>query len=136
MHMPDLLKPNLYRREGSESLPSCPALLGGECDCGYVFFPFQSYGCERCGRTNLRKRALTGRGKLLASARVHLHASKTREAPFTVGAITLDDGPIVRTLLVDDDKPFRPGDTVVTMLAAARDADGNEKLDLRFQREA
>lgn len=134
--MPDLLKPNLYSREGSDGSPSHPALLGGECDCGYVFFPFQSYGCERCGRTNLRKRALSGRGKLIASARVHLHASKTREAPFTVGAITLDDGPIVRTLLVDDDKPFRPGDVVVTALAPIRDAEGNEKLDLRFRRGA
>ena len=67
-----------------------------------MFFPLQPYGCERCGSLDLHPKALSGVGRLLASARVHLHAGKTREAPFTVGSIQLEDGPIVRTLIVGD----------------------------------
>jgi len=132
--MPDLLKPALYSSAGSNADPTHPALLGGGCDCGYVFFPMQSFGCERCGRTDVKPRALSGRGKLLASARVHLHAGKSRQAPFTVGSIALEDGPIVRTILIDDDKPFHPGDAVVTTLVDVADAEGNAKRDLRFAR--
>lgn len=132
--MSDLLKPQLYRSQGSDADPTHPALLGGKCVCGHVFFPMQHFGCERCGRTDVSPRSLTGRGTLIASARVHLHAGKQREAPFTVGSIRLEDGPIVRTLLIDDEKPFHPGDAVVTVLMDVHDADGNVKRDLRFQR--
>jgi uncharacterized OB-fold protein len=128
-----LLKPALYRAEGTERAPSRPALLGGRCACGYVFFPLQAYGCERCGSAELKPYALAGEGTLLASARVHLHAGKKREAPFTVGAIKLDDGPIVRTLLVDDARAFRPGDRMATTLVSVKDENATDKLDLRFR---
>lgn len=130
----ELLKPTLYAQEGSTADPRHPAILGGECTCGYVFFPMQKFGCERCGSTDLKSRALAGRGKLIASARVHLHVGKHRTAPFTVGSIRLDDGPIVRTLLIEDDRPFHPGDAVVTSLIEVRDAEGEVKRDLRFVR--
>ena len=130
--MPSLLKPNLYRAEGSDDDPAHPALLGGMCTCGYVFFPMQNYGCERCGRTALSPRALSGRGELLASARVHLHGGKTRQAPFTVGSIALEDGPIVRTLLAGDEVSLHPGAQMVTTLVPVIDAEGAERLDLRF----
>lgn len=130
----ELLKPTLYAPEGSTADPRHPAILGGECACGYVFFPMQKFGCERCGSTDLKSRALTGRGQLIASARVHFHASKQRTAPFTVGSIKLDDGPIVRTLLIEDDRPFHPGEEVVTSLIEVRDAEGDVKRDLRFVR--
>ena len=130
----ELLKPALYASEGTAADPAHPSILGGACPCGYVFFPMQHFGCERCGSTEVKARALSGRGKLIASARVHLHAGKHRTAPFTVGSIKLDDGPIVRTLLIDDDKPFHPGDSVVTALVEIRDAEGNARHDLRFAR--
>lgn len=132
MDHPTLLKPGLYRAKGSDTAPGHPALLGGVCACGYVFFPLQAYGCERCGGLDLRPRVLSGVGRLLASAKVHLHPGKGREAPFTVAAIALDDGPIVRTLIVDDGPRPRAGDRMVTLLAAATDADGAPCLDLRF----
>ena len=131
-----LLKPALYREAGSDADPAHPALLGGACGCGHVFFPMQNFGCERCGRTDLSPRALTGRGRLLASARVHLHAGKHRHAPFTVGSIALEDGPIGRTILVDDGVPFQAGDALTATLVDVHDADGNLRRDLRFQREA
>jgi hypothetical protein len=131
------LKPGLYRAEGTEAAPGHPALLGGACAaCGHVFFPMQRYGCELCGSRELQPRVLSGAGRLLASARVHLHAGKGREAPFTVGSIQLDDGPIVRTLLVEDAPPAAPGARMATTLAAVTDAEGAPRLDLRFAPEA
>jgi uncharacterized OB-fold protein len=130
--MTELLKPALYRAEGTANVPDHPALLGGACACGYVFFPLQRYGCERCGRREIEPRAISGAGRLLASARVHLHAGKGREAPFTVGSIALDDGPIVRTLIVEDAGPLAVGQRMVTSLAPVADAEGGPRLDLRF----
>ena len=137
MDTPPLLKPGLYRTEGSAARPDRPALLGGVCGtCGYVFFPLQQYGCERCGGVELAPRVLSGAGTLLAAARVHLHAGKNREAPFTVGAVALDDGPIVRTLIEDAGDAPRPGERMATTLAPATDPEGAPRLDLRFVREA
>jgi len=136
MSDPELLKPGLYRRAGSPARPDSPALLGGACACGHVFFPLQAYGCERCGGTDLQPRTLSGAGRLLAAARVHLHAGKGREAPFTVGSIRLEDGPIIRTLIVDDEPPPRPGAAMVSLLAPVTNPEGVVSLDLRFTAEA
>ena len=134
--MVGLLKPALYRSEGTADAPTRPALLGGVCDNGHVCFPLQHYGCERCGSVDLRSRPLAGVGRLLASARVHLHAGKSREAPFTVGAIELNDGPIVRTLIVGDGAPLAAGARMATVLVPVADAEGRACLDLRFELEA
>lgn len=135
--MDELLKPQLYRAEGTAEAPGRPALLGGVCAaCGYVFFPMQRYGCEKCGSRDLEPRPFSGVGRLLASARVHLHAGKGREAPFTVGSIQLDDGPIVRTLIVEGAPPLAPGARMATTLSAVVDAEGQARLDLRFAPEA
>jgi uncharacterized OB-fold protein len=129
-----LLKPALYRASGTPDVPEHPALLGGECRCGHVFFPWQTYGCERCGSDGdaLTPRALGGRGVVEACAEVHLHAAPDREAPFTVAAVRLDDGPLVRTLVAQECVgTLVPGDTVVTTLVKAGGAS-----DLRFTRAA
>jgi uncharacterized OB-fold protein len=132
---PKLLKPGLYRAEGSAAEPGHPALLGGACACGYVFFPIQHYGCERCGSLDLSPRVLSGTGRLLASARVHIHAGKRHQAPFTVASVALDDGPVVRTLIAHDEPGLRVGQRMVTMLEPVTDADGATQLDLRFTAE-
>jgi uncharacterized OB-fold protein len=100
-----------------------------------VFFPLQRYGCERCGSLDLEPKALSGAGRLLASARVHIHAGKAREAPFTVGSIQLDDGPIVRTLIEGHASSLPAGTRMATTLVGVVDADGRECLDLRFEPE-
>lgn len=130
--MTALLKPALYREEGAPPEPDRPALLGGACACGYVFFPLQRYGCEKCGGLDIAPRALAGAGRLLASARVHLHAGKGREAPFTIAAVALDDGPVVRTLVVEGAPPLAPGQRMVTVLTPVSDPEGEPRLDLRF----
>ena len=86
------------------SVGSPPGLVGGACQgCGFVFFPYQRYGCERCGRygDDLRARTLAGRGTVLAATVVRLHADPRRTAPFTVLRLRLDDGPVVRAVAVD-----------------------------------
>jgi hypothetical protein len=128
----ELLKPALYRDAGTDAVPDRPALMGGECACGYVFFPLQAYGCERCGSRDLRPRALSGAGRLLASARVHRHAGKGREAPFTVVAVALDDGPAVRTLTGEGEATLVVGQRMAARLVPVVDAEGAPRLDLRF----
>lgn len=128
-----LLKPALYRASEGDKPPT---LLGGSCTCGYVFFPMQTYGCEKCGRYGdaLAPRALSSGGRLLASATVHMHMGKSRVAPFVVGSIILDDGPIVRTLIIEDSGPLSNGDRMIGTLVTVRsDAAGEEFLDFRFK---
>ena len=131
--MHPLLKPSLYQAEGALSAPDRPALLGGQCvACGHVFFPMQSYGCEVCGSLDMQPKSLAGVGTLIASARVHLHPGKGREAPFTVVAVKLDDGPVARTLTVNESADFRPGVRMVSVLTPVLDAEGAPHSDLRF----
>lgn len=139
----ELLKPILYASEGTAAVPDHPALHGGRCDCGYVFFPMQTYGCEVCGRTGdaLKPTKLSGRGRLIASSTVHIHAGrgpaaspdvKPHTAPFTIGSIALEDGPTVRTVLANtDEKTLQPGQTMVTTLVQVG-AGSKSILDLRF----
>jgi len=122
-----LLKPTLYSPDGT--------LLGGRCTCGHVFFPMQTHGCEVCGRhgADLQPMTLNGRGRLLSSTIVHLHADKARPTPFTIGKIALAEGPVVRTLLVDPDKEIAPGTAMMTALVPVGTGDdGTAILDLRF----
>ena len=127
-----LLKADLYAI-GADLIPT---LRGGRCECGYVFFPMQSFGCERCGRSgsSLTPISLTGRGRLRAAATVHVHADAKRTAPFVIGTIELEDGPIIRTLLLDA-PPDReaPGTRVEAVLVPVESPDGEEALDLRFR---
>lgn len=128
--MDTLLKPTLYTPDG--------ALLGGRCPCGHVFFPMQGHGCEVCGRhgADLKPMTLAGRGKLLSSTVVHLHADKARTAPFTVGKIALADGPVVRTLLIDTVQQIASGTEMATALVPVGIGDdGTTILDLRFRPE-
>jgi len=128
-----LLKPALY---GPPTDPKeQPLLHGGRCQCGYVFFPMQTYGCERCGRHGeaLTSCQLAGRGALLAEAVVHLHADKSRPTPFTVVKIQLEDGPVVRSLLATQSPAVLPGRPLVaTFEIVDRTGAGEPTLDLRF----
>lgn len=143
--MAELLKPDLYAVEGTASAPDRPSLKGCKClHCGFVFFPPQAYGCEMCGQTgdDLQPVALSGYGTLLASAKVHIHNSSAAaaigeirqlEAPFMIGTIKLDDGPTVRTLLVDvDDRTLIPGQRMASKLVPVGSSARMVVLDLRF----
>ena len=126
------LKP-LYAAAGTG--PDRVVLQGGACACGHVFFPMQTYGCERCGRDGaaLEPRSLEAGGKLIASAMVHLHADKSRPTPFTVVEVRLDAGPTVRSLLGERAEDPELGAQMHAVLeAVGTDAGGEEVFDLRF----
>ena len=130
--MPDLLKPQLYAETGAHV-----TLKGGRCSaCGYVFFPMQTRGCEKCGAKGgeLTAADLGGSGTLAAAATVHVHAGKSRTAPFVLGTIDLDTGPRLRTLLADmPDAETRVGARVRAVLVEAAGPDGVAVRDLRFR---
>ncbi|MBB4365252.1 hypothetical protein GGD65_006318 [Bradyrhizobium sp. CIR18] len=140
--MMEIFKPDLYGPRGTTSAPDYPSLKGGKCaHCGYVFFPFQAYGCEVCGASShaLRPLALSGCGTLIASAKVHIHNPPANasnmglpQAPFMIGSIKLDDGPTIRAFLVDvDEGPLIGGQRMVSKLVPLG---GGPKtvFDLRF----
>jgi uncharacterized OB-fold protein len=128
------LKPDLYTVPEAPSSP--PQLHGGRCRCGYVFFPMQTYGCEKCGAPGdaLTPALLDGQGTLVASARVLLHAAKDRTPPFVVVSVKLDAGPVVRSLLEHDRADRLPiGTRMRGLVAGVGPADDGEPLvDLRF----
>ena len=128
-----LLKSSLYASDTS----GVPVLRGGRCVCGYTFFPMQTFGCERCGRTgdDLQPIELSGSGRLVATAAVYVHSDHKRPTPFVIGTVALDDGPVIRTLLTEvprtySEKPVR----VAATLVPVESSDGNgAALDLRFR---
>jgi uncharacterized OB-fold protein len=127
-----LLKPALYAR-GDDG---APVLLGGRCECGHVFFPMQTFGCERCGKFGaaLQPLLLQGRGELRSAATVHVHADAARPAPFVIGTIALDDGPVIRTLLIPPVTDYATsGIRVEAVLSPVEIEDGEQALDLRFR---
>jgi uncharacterized protein len=125
-----LLKPALYARSGTE-----PVLLGGRCECGFVFFPMQTFGCERCGKFGdaLQPFELKGRGTLRCASTVHVHADEKRTAPFVIGMVALDEGPVVRTLIFDAPADHEAPGTLVEAVFVPVLTEQGEALDLRFR---
>lgn len=125
--------PAVFSTEGTPSLPQHPALLGGRCEaCGYVFFPMQTYGCEACGSQKLVEKALTGRGRLIASAEVFISANRSFPAPYTIGSLETEDGAVVRAILdVPAGAQLTPGAVMVTRLVPETRPDRGSQ-DLRF----
>ncbi|HEX4740232.1 MAG TPA: hypothetical protein VH353_02780 [Caulobacteraceae bacterium] len=125
--------PAVFSTEGTRSLPQHPALLGGRCEaCDYVFFPMQTYGYEKCGSQSLEAKALSGRGRLIASAEVFISANKSFPAPYTIGSIVTDDGAVVRAILdVPPGAQLTPGAVMITGLVPETRPDRGAH-DLRF----
>lgn len=119
----------LFRAEGGGE----PVLIGGRCrKCGAVFFPMQTYGCERCGEPGegLEAADLAGRGRLVAYSQVNLHAQPSPPTPFTAVVIRLDDGPTIRALL---DPPVDAGLKAGQRMQARLVMDGEAEV-VRFAR--
>ncbi|SNS78796.1 Zn-ribbon domain-containing OB-fold protein [Sphingopyxis indica] len=123
----------LFAAQGTGALPDHPALNGGRCKaCGYIFFPMQHYGCERCGSEELEPWLIGGRGRLVASAEVHVSMNPRRPAPYVVGSIATDDGAVVRSILeVPADADLAPG-TVMTSRLVEETRPDKGPFDLRF----
>ncbi|MCC8967093.1 hypothetical protein H8A95_33385 [Bradyrhizobium sp. Pear76] len=125
-----LLNPELYEEDDRNAV----RLIGAACPtCSGVFFPMQTYGCERCG-ADLRPRRFAAAGTVTAQARVHLHRAANPPTPFTVVALELDDGPVIRALLTSDSPPCQIGDRLVGELVDITEPDSEPRRDLRFTR--
>jgi hypothetical protein len=110
-------------------------LIGGQCGhCGYVFFPKQSFGCERCGHHagDITTLSLSSRGSVEVSALVHHHADPRRPPPFVVAQVLLDGGPRVRAL-AEGDAELAGGTRVEGRLLPAAD-DAEPHFGFRFAR--
>lgn len=129
--------PGLYSIDAGGT-PSLPARRCA--DCGYVFFPPHAFGCEACGALPERTEPteLAAVGVLRSFATVHRHAGTGIEAPFVVGEIALDAGPMVRAVIAGE-QPYRIGDRVRAFLwtapAPSASGDREERVELRFEPE-
>ncbi|MFM0055162.1 hypothetical protein PQR64_06025 [Paraburkholderia phytofirmans] len=130
-----LLDPTLYSETGTDALPDAPALRAVRSPDGHIGFPPQRYGCQVSGSSGdaLQDVLLTGRGRLRAIATVHLHAQPVPAVPFTVVEVALDDGPVVRGLLSENQPlPLEHGTELITRLEDTVDATGRKVRALRF----
>jgi uncharacterized OB-fold protein len=81
-----------------------PTLHGVRCArCGRVAVPVQDFGCERCGAhgADLAATELSGAGRVLAAVTVHEHPLPQAPTPAVIGSVLLDEGPVLRAMLVD-----------------------------------
>ena len=127
----ELSHPDLYR----EARRLCRVVGDEMPSCGFVAFPRQRYGCEKCGaagdalsdvRTELRV------GTLASYATVHMHQAKTIAAPFVIGEIALDAGPTVRATMVEaDDAAMQIGARVDGRLHPAPAPAGARRAEAR-----
>ncbi|MET0343790.1 MAG: zinc ribbon domain-containing protein [Polyangiales bacterium] len=132
MPEPSVRKPALVLAEpASDGGAPKPRLRARKCECGHVFFPPQSFGCERCGRpaSALSDAPLEAAGVLTAIAVVRAHPK--RAVPYAVGRIALDAGPVIEAVLAGTDDVVL-GARVRGSLVPATDASGVEALDCMF----
>ena len=131
--MSDMDPNTMFTPEGTDAVPSAPAIVGVACNsCGAVAFPFQPFGCEKCGSSDVLQSRFDGTGRVLTTARVHLHADPNRPAPFTIAAVLLDNGVFVRGVVAEESAAsIRIGDMVVTQLVPEIRPNRGED-DIRF----
>ena len=110
-----------------------PVLQGSRCaSCGTTFFPALSLGCEVCGSTQLEAIVLEATGVLHSVATVHLYQGHDIEAPFAVGEIQLDGGPLIRATMTEPLAIGAIGARVDALWVTVRTDDGNDVVEPRF----
>ena len=78
-----------------------PTLRGGRCSCGHTSFPAQSLGCNVCGApaADVAAVPLAAAGTLHSFAMAHRQKRPGGDTPLVVGAILLDDGPLIEVII-------------------------------------
>jgi uncharacterized OB-fold protein len=108
----------LYRLANSGGIQ----ILGSRCTaCGKVSCPAAKFGCGHCGAAPERQEqaTLSGSGVLDGFVVVNLDLQAERKGPFTVGVISLREGPVIEAVLeVDTDQKIKKGDPVYAVAAA------------------
>ena len=123
----------MFTAEGTPACPDAPAIVGIRCnDCNAVAFPFQPFGCENCGSSNVAQSRFDGQGRVITTARVHFHADPNLPAPFTIASVLLDCGAFVRGIVADEcSEKLEIGDTVQTSLVPQTRPNRGD-TDIRF----
>jgi len=104
-------------------------LLGSRCQSrGTTFFPRLDLGCEVCGSTQLEQTALEPAGTLHSVATVHLYQGHDIEAPFAIGEVQLDAGPLIRVTMAELVERDAIGSRVGVVWTAA-----NDRIEPRFE---
>jgi uncharacterized OB-fold protein len=97
-------------------------ILGSCCTaCGRVSCPAAKFGCGHCGAAPERQEeaTLSGKGVLDGFVIVNLDLPAERKGPFTVGVISLREGPVIEAVLqVDTEQKIKKGDSVHAVAAA------------------
>ncbi len=114
-----------------------PSLKGCLCKgCGFIIFPPQAYGCERCGKgsEHLEPMELKGNGRLKSFAAIHNQYLQPGKTPAVLGEVILDDGPVIQTMIVcKNESELTVGSRVRTILLENKpNKDGNIIMDCHF----
>jgi uncharacterized OB-fold protein len=111
-------------------------LAGSRCGaCGRVTFPAVAIGCDACGADegSLERVELAAAGSLHTFATVHLHHGGDLDAPFTIGEVQLEAGPLIRVMVARDQANLAIGDRVHAVWRVARvDDHGDEVVEPAF----
>jgi len=106
-------------------------LLGNVCEnCGTKYFPPRVV-CRKCGRnTKMKPYKFNGAGEIYSFTTIRAPANEFEEqAPYTVGLIKLDEGPIIEGHILTDEsnEPIKIG-TKVKVAFRKMYKEGNEGL--------
>ncbi|MEV6062942.1 OB-fold domain-containing protein [Nocardia asteroides] len=121
-------EPALYEVDGD----GVPRLFGLRDSAGFVSYPFQEYGSENNGDhgDRVRRIALAGRGTITARTDIHLAPNHHVGVPYTLASILLDEGPLMRSVLIDA-RDAGIG-TRVRAVTVTIERDGDQVAELRF----
>ncbi|MFI8975484.1 Zn-ribbon domain-containing OB-fold protein [Nocardia asteroides] len=121
-------EPALYEVDGD----GVPRLFGLRDSTGFVSYPFQEYGSENNGDhgDRVRRIELAGRGTITACTDIHLAPNHHVGVPYTLASILLDEGPLVRSVLIDA-RDAGIG-TRVRAVTVPIERDGDQVAELRF----
>jgi hypothetical protein len=104
-------------------------LIGNECrNCKTGYFPPRII-CKNCGRkSDMHDRKFAGEGEVYSYTKIRVPPDTFREeAPYVVGVIKLDEGPMVEGHILETGKEIRIG-TRVTAAFRRMYVDGDEGL--------
>ena len=117
-----------------------PTLRGSRCSCGHTSFPTQSLGCNVCGATGADVAAvpLAAAGTLHSFAMAHRQKRPGADTPLVVGAILLDDGPLIEVVIdAVDASGLAVGCRMQGRLVTLEtNAEGQAVVDCQFRPEA
>lgn len=123
-----------------ETDAAAPTLRGSRCVCGRVSFPPEPLGCSACGAcgADIAAIPLAAAGTLRSFALAPRQQRPGGDGPLIVGAVLLDDGPLVEVVIAAADTSGLAigGRVCGRLVPIGTDADGQTLVDCQFEPEA